>query len=142
MLSEADAGPWTPGDTVEVKLTFSREVVVGTTGGTPSIGLRLSGTQAQQALYVSGSGTTVLVFGYTLSDADGSHNSLVVPRDRPGFERRHHPRSACGDAALAHDGVGKAALPGAAVGVAATRAATRAVADGPDGALQRPAGDA
>ena len=128
VLSEADAGPWTSGDTVEVKLTFSREVVVGTTGGTPSIGLRLSGTQAQQALYVSGSGTTVLVFGYTLSDADGSHDSLVVPRDSLALNGGTIRDRLAGDAALAHDGVGKAALPAPP---SATRAATRAVADGP-----------
>ena len=128
VLSEADAGPWTPGDTVEVKLTFSREVVVGTTGGTPSIGLRLSGTQAQQALYVSGSGTTVLVFGYTLSAADGSHDSLVVPRDSLALNGGTIRDRLAGDAALAHDGVGKAALPAPP---SATRAATRAVADGP-----------
>ena len=128
VLSEEDAGPWTPGDTVEVKLTFSREVVVGTTGGTPSIGLRLSGTQAQQALYVSGSGTTVLVFGYTLSDADGSHDSLVVPRDSLALNGGTIRDRLAGDAALAHDGVGKAALPAPP---SATRAATRAVADGP-----------
>ena len=128
VLSEADAGPWTSGDTVEVKLTFSREVVVGTTGGTPSIGLRLSGTQARQALYVSGSGTTVLVFGYTLSDADGSHDSLVVPRDSLALNGGTIRDRLAGDAALAHDGVGKAALPAPP---SATRAATRAVADGP-----------
>ena len=110
-----------------MRLTFSREVVVNTAGGTPSIDLRLSGTPARQALYVSGSGTTVLVFAYTLSDADGPHNTLLVPRDSLALNGGTIRDRLAGDAALAHNGAGKVALPATPMGVAATRD----VADGP-----------
>ena len=81
-LSEAGTdGAWTAGETVEVTLTFSEAVTVDTTDGTPSIGLDLGGTESRRALYLRGSGTTALVFAYTLTDADGSHTSLIVPID-------------------------------------------------------------
>ena len=81
-LSEAGTdGLWTAGETVEVTLTFSESVTVATADGLPSIGLQLSGTQAQRAPYASGTGTAKLVFGYTLTDADGPHSTLLVPPD-------------------------------------------------------------
>ena len=49
-----------------------------TTGGTPSLPVVLSGTASRQALYLRGSGTRQLMFGYTLADADGTHSSLLV----------------------------------------------------------------
>ena len=67
-----------PGETVEVTFTFSQPVQVDTTGGTPSVEVLLSGTDAKQARYARGSGTGQLVFGYTLSAGDGEHNSLLV----------------------------------------------------------------
>ena len=66
---------------MEVTLTFSEAVTVDTTGGTPSIGLDLGGTESRRAPYLRGSGTTALVFGYTLTATDGSHTSLLVPID-------------------------------------------------------------
>ena len=81
-LSESGSdGTWTAGATVEVTLTFSEAVTVDTTGGTPSIGLDLGGTDSRRAPYLRGSGTTALVFGYTLTATDGSHTSLLVPID-------------------------------------------------------------
>ena len=66
-LSESGSdGTWTAGATVEVTLTFSEAVTVDTTGGTPSIGLDLGGTESRSATYLRGSGTTELDFGYTL----------------------------------------------------------------------------
>lgn len=41
----------------------------------------LSGTAARQALYLSGSGTGRLVFGYTLTETDGEHGALLVDPD-------------------------------------------------------------
>ena len=70
-----------PGETVEVTLAFSQPVQVETTGGTPSMEILLSGTDAKQALYARGSGTGQLVFGYTLTAEDGEHNSLLVEPD-------------------------------------------------------------
>ena len=112
-LSEAGTdGAWTAGETVEVTLTFSEAVTVDTTGGTPSIGLDLGGTESRRAPYLRGSGTTALVFAYTLTDADGSHTSLIVPIDSlalNGGTIRSQATSA--DAALGHSGAAKVALP-------------------------------
>ena len=71
-------GEWAPGETVEVTLTFSEAVTVDATGGTPTVGISLGGTAAKTAAYLRGSGTTELVFSYTLTDADGSHTSMIV----------------------------------------------------------------
>ena len=67
-----------PGETVEVTFAFSQPVQVDTTGGTPSVEVLLSGTDAKQARHARGSGTGELVFGYTLSAGDGEHSSLLV----------------------------------------------------------------
>ena len=105
-LSESGAdGAWTAGETVDVTLTFSEAVTVDTTGGTPSVGLSLGGTEARRATYLRGSGTTALVFAYTLTAADGSHTSLLVPIDSlmlNGGAIRSQATSA--DAALGHLG--------------------------------------
>ena len=69
---------WAPDETVEVTLTFSEAVSVDTTDGTPSIGVSLGGSDARSAAYLRGSGTTELVFGYTLVAADGSHTTMAV----------------------------------------------------------------
>ena len=76
-----DDGVFGHGETVEVTFTFSQPVQVDTTGGTPSGPVLLSGTDARQALYVSGSGTGRLVFGYTLVETDGEHGSILVDPD-------------------------------------------------------------
>ena len=128
-LSKAGAdGAWTPGEKVEVTLTFSESVTVGTADGTPSIGLQLSGTQAQRAPYASGTGTAKLVFGYTLTDADGPHSTLRVPPDSLALNDGTIVSTADStiDADLAHDGAAKSAVP-----EPVSARATRGVADGP-----------
>ena len=72
---------WSAGEAVEVTFIFSRPVQVDTTGGAPSLPVLLSGTATRQALYLRGSGTRQLVFGYTLTGADGTHSSLLVAPD-------------------------------------------------------------
>ena len=72
---------WTEGDTVEVTLAFSEAVEVDRSGGTPSVGIGLSGTEARGAGYLRGSGTAELVFAYTLVTADGTHTSMAVTPD-------------------------------------------------------------
>ena len=74
-------GTWTEGESVDVTVTFSEEVDVDTAGGTPSIGIGLGGTASRSAAYVSGSGTTELVFRYTLVGGDGSHTDMAVTPD-------------------------------------------------------------
>ena len=106
-------GEWTSGETVQVTLTFSEEVSVDTTGGTPSIGLELGGTEARSATYASGSGTTDLVFSYTLTDADGSHSSMFVPGDSLALNGGTiTSASSGGDAALGHTGAARASTGG------------------------------
>ena len=63
---------------MEVTLTFSQTVQVDTAGGTPSLPVLLSGTASRQAVYLRGSRTGQLVFGYTLNDVDGTHSSLLL----------------------------------------------------------------
>ena len=104
-LGDPGSDGWTPGQAAEVTLTFSEAVTVDTTGGTPSIGLDLGGTESRRAPYLRGSGTTALVFGYTLTDADGSHTSMLVPIDSlalNGGAIRSQATNA--DAALSHNG--------------------------------------
>ena len=113
-LSESGTdGAWAAGATVEATLTFSEAVTVDTAGGTPSIGLDLGGTESRSAPYLRGSGTTALVFAYTLTATDGSHTSLLVPIDSlalNGGAIRSQATSA--DAALSHNGAAKAGSTG------------------------------
>ena len=116
-LSEAGSdGEWTPGEAVQVTLTFSEEVNVDTTDGTPSIGIQLSGTLDHNASYANGSGTTKLVFSYTLADDDGSHSSMLVPGDSLTLNGGTiTSASSGGDAALGHHGAGRASFVAAAI---------------------------
>ncbi|WP_430755249.1 beta strand repeat-containing protein [Magnetovirga frankeli] len=62
------------GDEISVTVTMSEATTVDTTNGTPQLALNIGGT-TKQASYDSGSGTTALVFKYSLesglSDANG-----------------------------------------------------------------------
>ena len=69
---------WSARETVAVILTFNRPVQVESASGVPSLAVLLGGTAARQAPYLRGSGSHQLVFGYTLTEADGTHNSLLV----------------------------------------------------------------
>ena len=69
---------WTEGETVEVTLSFSEAVEVDTSGGRPSLGIALGSAHARTAAYLRGSGTTELVFAYTLVGGDGGHTSMAV----------------------------------------------------------------
>ena len=111
-LSDAGSdGEWTPGETVQVTLTFSEEVNVDTTDGTPSIGIQLGGTLDHSASYTSGSGKTKLVFSHTLTDDDGSHSSMFVPENSLTLnDGTITSASSGGDAALEHVGAARAAF--------------------------------
>ena len=102
------AGPdnrWTEGETVEVTLGFSEAVEVDSGGGTPSVAIGLGGTEARNAGYLRGSGTTDLVFAYTLVGGDGGHTTMAVTPDslalNGGAIRSVATRV---DATLAHNG--------------------------------------
>ena len=107
---------WTPGETVQVTLTFSEEVNVDTTDGTPSIGIQLGATLDRNASYTSGSGTTKLVFSYTLADDDGRHSSMFVHGDSLMLNDGTITSASSGrDAALGHTGAARASLAVAAI---------------------------
>ena len=96
---------WSVGETVGVTVTFSEAVDVGTSGGTPSIGIGLGGTAARSATYASGTGTTELVFEYTLVSGDGSHGYMAVTPDSLALNGGTIRSAGSGvDALLAHNG--------------------------------------
>ena len=68
------AGIYHAGDSLPFTLTLSHTARVNTTAGTPRLALTV-GTETRHASYVSGSGSTNLVFSYTVQagdiDADG-----------------------------------------------------------------------
>ena len=70
------------GETVRVRLTFTGAVTVDTTGGTPRLKIKLDPNWGEKwASYASGSGTTTLVFAYTVVDPDRSTRGVAVLRD-------------------------------------------------------------
>ena len=76
-----DDGLFGAGETIELTFSFSQAVEVDITGGTPSVEILLGGSQSRRAAYLRGGGTTQLVFGYTLTDSDGEHNTLILVAD-------------------------------------------------------------
>ena len=62
------------GDTIEVEITFSETVNVT---GTPQLGLKV-GNIIRRASYSRGTGTTVLVFSYTVAEDDEDTDGLGV----------------------------------------------------------------
>ena len=96
---------WSEGETVGVSVTFNEAVDVDTSGGTPSIGIGLGGAAARSATYASGTGTTELVFEYTLVSGDGSHGFMAVTPDSLALNGGTIDSAGSGVAALlAHNG--------------------------------------
>ena len=75
------AGTFERGEAIEVTLTFN--VAVDVTG-TPQVGLGI-GSNTRQAAYVSGTGTTALVFRYTVVSADWDSNGVSIAADALGL---------------------------------------------------------
>ena len=67
-------GSFGTGQNLDFNVTYSEAITVDTSGGTPSISLTI-GSTTRTASYVTGNGTSVLVFRYTIvsgdSDTDG-----------------------------------------------------------------------
>ena len=64
---------WThanPSEKIKVEVEFSETVTVNTSGGTPTIGIKLANGDVQ-ASYVRGSGSDTLVFEYAVTATDG-----------------------------------------------------------------------
>jgi hypothetical protein len=71
-------GTYAAGQNLDVTVNFSEAVVVNTTGGTPSLALTI-GSTVVQASYLSGSGTSALVFRYTLQSGDADADGIAMP---------------------------------------------------------------
>ena len=100
---------WSPGEPVQVEMTFDEAVNVDTTNGTPSVKVVLGTdpTNERNVPYASGSGTATLVFEYTLIEADGPHNSVLLTSNSLALNGGTIRSNATGgDAVLDHDGTG------------------------------------
>ena len=81
---------WTAGERIRVRMLFTREVWVTTTGGTPALGLRFGdaeglGAAVHEARYAGGSGTDTLTFEYEVTAADGTVRVVGVVADSLGL---------------------------------------------------------
>ena len=93
------------GERIEVSVTFSAPVTVtGPPTMVPTIGLEV-GTQVRQAAYVRNAGPAVLVFGYTVTDADTDDDGIAVPADGILLAGGTIADAHGGAAALGHDAV-------------------------------------
>ena len=98
----SDDRAWTPGESVEARLTFSEAVTVE--GGTPTLGASAGG-EAMTLAYASGSGSAVLVFSRAVTDSDGSLSQVAVTADSLALGGATIVSAASGLAAeLDHDG--------------------------------------
>ncbi|MDO9226595.1 MAG: Ig-like domain-containing protein, partial [Pseudomonadota bacterium] len=70
-------GTLNAGDVVSATVTMNEATLVVTTGGTPQLALDIGGTTVQ-ANYVSGSGTTALVFNYTIQAGQTDANGIAI----------------------------------------------------------------
>ena len=111
-MSDAGEHGWGPADQVSITMTFDEEVEVAREDGTPSVELVFGADETRQAPYISGSGTTALVFAYTLQRDDGTHTSVRLNPNslalNGGTIRSTETRA---DANLAHQGVARIVAP-------------------------------
>ncbi len=70
-------GTYLPGTYLDFTVSFDENVTVTTVGGTPYISLTV-GSSSKNAAYVSGSGTTALVFRYTVQAGDSDSDGITV----------------------------------------------------------------
>ena len=76
-LAFTSTGPYTLGDVIKITITTSENVTVT---GTPRIPI-LMGEATKYTNYVSGSGTTALVFEYTVAAGDTDTDGIEVPEN-------------------------------------------------------------
>ncbi|WP_419858624.1 SwmB domain-containing protein [Candidatus Palauibacter irciniicola] len=96
------------GDAILLKATFSEAVTVTSSGGStptwPRIGFQL-GSATKQAVYASGTGTTEIVFSYTVAAGDADGNGINVPANRLGLNGGAIVDAAGNAATLSHTAV-------------------------------------
>ena len=89
------------GPTIEVTVTYNEAVVVNDTDGTPFLTLMV-GTTARQAEYDSGSGSTELVFQYSVQAGETGRSALSVRANSLALNGGTIQDRAGNDAALEH----------------------------------------
>ena len=98
-------GEYRAGETIEVSVTFSAPVTVtGPPAMTPTIALEV-GTEVRRAAYVRNAAPAVLVFSYTVTDADTDDDGVAVPADGIRLAGGTIGDVNGGAAALGHDAV-------------------------------------
>ena len=72
------------GETLEIAASFSDKVIVDTSGGTPRLALAIGasvGNPNRNAEYVRGSGTTELIFAYTVMRMDADNTGVSIAQN-------------------------------------------------------------
>ncbi len=106
ITSEPPAGgSYVNGDVITVTATFDSPVVVGRQGSTPTLRIQF-GDGPRGALYKTGSGTSGLIFEYTVQPGDSDTDGISLPANSI-----HPGRATIGlasglDAMLTHEAVG------------------------------------
>ncbi|MEI6882762.1 MAG: Ig-like domain-containing protein, partial [Bacteroidota bacterium] len=75
---ECDVSALNSGDVILARVVYSEAVVLNSTLGSPTLGLTIGSTLVQAA-YVSGSGSTDIVFGYTILAGQDDANGIAIP---------------------------------------------------------------
>ena len=70
-------GTYVAGQVLDFTVTFSENIIVDTSGGTPVLLLTIGAT-GRQAAYISGSGSSSLVFRYTVVSGDSDGDGVAV----------------------------------------------------------------
>ena len=74
------AGYYGAGETIQFTVSFSQAVTVDTNSGTPALLFSASDGARQEAAYASGSGSTALVFNWTVpADVPGAEAPIEIP---------------------------------------------------------------
>jgi ELWxxDGT repeat protein len=76
-VSGPTAGTYIVGQNLDFTVVFSEAVVVNTAGGTPRLVLTI-GSTTRYATYLSGTGTSTLVFRYTVQSGDLDSDGIAV----------------------------------------------------------------
>ena len=93
------------GEKIQVRVTFNDAVTVDTTGGTPSLTIKMDPDFGEkQALYESGSGTANLLFAYTTESPNKSTQGIAVLENTLALNGGTI-KAGAKDAALAHAGL-------------------------------------
>ncbi|MDE1206064.1 T9SS type A sorting domain-containing protein [Tenacibaculum larymnensis] len=70
-------GNYLTGQNLDFTVNFDENIIVNTTGGTPQIAITIGAT-TRQAVYQSGSGTSALIFRYTIQSGDSDTDGIAV----------------------------------------------------------------